>query len=132
MFEAWRQQQIVLDETHHAIEMLQPAAATLHARAQHLTVNDLARVTRLSERTQRWLRDASIIVVQEPFAGDANTARARTRAEFWRYYPGDPGKTPVPYSAVIRSVGGGHNCSFTYVPVTQRVIAFGMMGVGCD
>ncbi|HXE90761.1 MAG TPA: hypothetical protein VNK82_07345 [Terriglobales bacterium] len=128
--EAVRQEDAILRETHVAIEILHSANTRPAAAPQQLTVNDLARVAPLSDQTRRWLGDASIIAVPEPFAANTNTALGCGWWCYWQFLPGAPGRTAVPYSAVIRMAGGGHNCSMRFTPVGDA--RYGTLGAMCD
>jgi len=121
--EASRQQEALLRETHVALETLQPAQSTSATGPQRFTVDDLARVAPLSADTRRWLRDANIILV--PQAPAANTLRG-----FRRVYVAAARQPVLPYSAVIRSANGGHNCSLTYAAIAQE--RYGALAVICD
>ena len=53
-------------ETHEAIEKIQPGSANLEAmHPLQLTTEDLAKASRLSERTRRWLANSSITVAPD-------------------------------------------------------------------
>jgi hypothetical protein len=62
--QAWEQKRIVLDETLHAIEKIQPGAAKLEAtHPLQLTEEDLAKAFPLSARTRRWLCNSRVTIV---------------------------------------------------------------------
>jgi ABC-type transport system involved in multi-copper enzyme maturation permease subunit len=72
VFHAKQQMWSMFNETHEAIEKIQPGTASLDAtHPLQLTVEDLVKVAPLSERTQRWLRNSRISVASDkpPSAG---------------------------------------------------------------
>jgi ABC-type transport system involved in multi-copper enzyme maturation permease subunit len=110
-------------ETHEAIEKTQAGAAKLDAdHPRQLTMEDLAKASPLSERTRRWLGDASITVAPDkPYGG--------------RYCCGgnSGGTTFVPdeayarYSATIHLPRGSH-CTLAF----QAAGEYGILGGACE
>lgn len=119
-FQSYEQQDTVLREmlreTHNAIEAIQQSRPQEATRTQRLTMGDLAKASPLSDRTQKWLRNSSILVVQYQGSQSRNVF---PRIQ-WPYETGflirrGQGKSVVPYAASI-ILASGAECSLRFVP----------------
>lgn len=99
------QENDVLRETHLAIQKL--VAGRSDARQfERLKIDDLARANPLSDRTQHWLRDSTILVTIQGAEGRALSSRIQWPYERANAISGSPGQTVCPYSATIRTAKG--------------------------
>lgn len=111
--EAWKQQALLVRETHRAIATLQPGSAG--TGSLQLAGSDLAKASPLSEHTRNWLAGASIVVTPERFY----KVNAGTFPPGWGSSKRFSVFAPVPasgafaYSVVIQR-GSGQRCEMNF------------------
>jgi ABC-type transport system involved in multi-copper enzyme maturation permease subunit len=110
-------------ETHEVIEKIQPGAADLDAtHTLQLTVEDLAKASSLSERTQRWLRNSRITVAPDkPHPGDRYCCGVNSRS-----IASAPDQAYPWYSATIH-LPSGSGCTVSF----QAGRGYGILGGAC-
>jgi len=114
-FQAQHQMWTVFYETHGAIEKIIPG--TLNLAVTHplqLTIEDLAKVAPLSERTRRWLRNSRITVAPQEY----DTCRYCDGISGFLQIP--PGKTYSGYRATIH-LAGGSECTLSCVLALHHI-----------
>jgi ABC-type transport system involved in multi-copper enzyme maturation permease subunit len=123
---AQQQMWTMFRETHEAIERIQPDTAKLDAtHPLQLTAEDLVKAAPLSERTQRWLRDARISVAPDkphPGAGGRYCCGGNSRSIRFA-----PDRDYSRYLAVIR-LPSGSDCTVSF----QAGRGNGMLGGVCE
>jgi ABC-type transport system involved in multi-copper enzyme maturation permease subunit len=123
VFDAKRSMWTMFKETHEAIENLQPSFANQDAdHPLQLTFEDLAKVSPLSERTQRWLRNSQITVTPVKPHFDRHYFRG-TNSDFFNITP----DKPHPWYIATIQLPSGSNCTVSF-RATPR---FGILGGVC-
>ncbi|HVH69641.1 MAG TPA: hypothetical protein VNB49_00840 [Candidatus Dormibacteraeota bacterium] len=115
-FRFYRQQETLLRETHNAIEAIQLGRASQErTRPQRLTMGDLEKASPLSSRTQKWLRNSTILVVQDQARQSVNGLPHIEWPYEMRFLIRRPqGKNVLAYTATI-SLASGAECSLRFV-----------------
>ncbi len=125
VYHAREQMGTLFRETHDAIEKIQPGGAKLDAaHPLKLTVNDLAKVSPLSERTRRWLRNSTITVIPD----ETHSGRYRRGRIGW----GASVATGGAYSRYLATIqlASGSDCTVSFE--AGRGISFGILGGVCE
>lgn len=112
-FASYRQEEVLLIETHKAIETIQLNTTSQELDwPQRLTTHDLEIASRLSEVTLRWLNRSHIVVMPEAIAG-MRPPRVQWPYESGLIIPLQPGARIAPYSATIITESG-HTCNLRF------------------
>lgn len=119
-FQSYRQQEALLRETHNAIEAIQLGRASQErTRPLRLTIGDLAKASPLSNRTQEWLRNSSILVVQDQTSQNESLFPSIQWPYETRFLvPRAQGKNVLPYAASI-FLASGAECSLRFAPASS-------------
>ena len=123
-YHARRSMWTMFKETHDAIDKLQPGVANVDPdHPLQLTVEDLEKVSPLSERTQRWLRNSRITVTTDEFRDRRRNYCSGKNCELINLEP----DKPYPWYSATIHLPSGSVCTMFF----ESNRRFGVLGGVC-